>query len=124
MLHPDVEARVGAHQIFSVLLLRNSDYGRHDVSNHSRKWQSDTASAFASITSLLEKLRREKVGNKELKDGINVQEDSKERDASEEELRQGWTHNNSPNFHKIKSIIDRTAVSTNLAEAVRNIPYF
>ncbi|XP_059652292.1 protein SEMI-ROLLED LEAF 2 [Cornus florida] len=121
MLHPGVEARVGAHQIFSVLLIPNSDCRRHDVSNHPRRWHSDTASAsasaFASITALLEKLQREKDGTKVEKNGINVHNDLKERDTAEEELRQGTAHKTSPNFYKIRSIIDRTAGSTNLGEA-------
>ncbi|KAA8545251.1 hypothetical protein F0562_020035 [Nyssa sinensis] len=117
MLHLDVEARVGAHQIFSVLLIPNSNYRRHDVSNHTRRWHSNTASAFASITALLEKLRREKDGTKVEKHGINVQDDMKERDTADEELKQGQACKNSPNFYKLRSLIDRTAGSTNLAEA-------
>ncbi|KAA8536735.1 hypothetical protein F0562_029213 [Nyssa sinensis] len=116
MLHSDVEARVGAHQIFSVLLIPNSNCQRHDIFNHPRRWHSITASTFASITALLEKLRREKDGTKVEKHGINVQDDLKERDTAEE-LKQGQARKNSPNFYKLRSIIDRTAGSTNLAEA-------
>ncbi|KVI11086.1 Armadillo-type fold, partial [Cynara cardunculus var. scolymus] len=62
MLHPDVEIRLSGHQIYSVLLIPSSNHLRRDASNHTRRWSSDTASVFASVTSLLDKLRREKDG--------------------------------------------------------------
>ena len=121
MLYPDVEVRAEAHQIFSALLIPSSDRP-YDVSKNTRRRNSDTASAFTSITSLLERLQREKVGTEAQKHGINIQDDFKNREMSEEERKQGRAIKNSPNFHKISSIIDKAAGSTTLAEAVR-IPY-
>jgi hypothetical protein len=126
MLHPDVEARVGAHQIFSALLIPSSNHPCHEVASlrsgflhQQRRWHSNTASA--SVTALLEKLRREKDGTKVEKHGNNVHDDFKERDIVEEEWKQGRARKNSPNFYKFSSIIDRTAGSTSLSEAVSRI---
>ncbi|GMN44036.1 hypothetical protein TIFTF001_013233 [Ficus carica] len=124
MLHPDIEVRVGAHQIFSILLVPSSNRPRHEVASlrsgflyQSRRWHSSTASAFASITARLEKLRREKDGAKADKHRSNVHEDSEERDSLEEDCKQGRGRKNSPNFYKISSIIDRKAGSIGLNEA-------
>ena len=94
MLHPDVEARVGAHHIFSALLIPSSNHPRHEVSSlrsgflyQPRRWHSNTASA--SITALLEKLRREKDGTKADKCGNSVHDDFKEKDIAEEDWKQG-----------------------------------
>lgn len=129
MLHPDIEVRVGAHQIFSILLVPSSNRPRHEVASlrsgflyQSRRWHSSTASAFASITARLEKLRREKDGAKADKHRSNVHEDSEERDSVEEDCKQGRGRKNSPNFYKISSIIDRKAGSIGLNEAVSSFP--
>lgn len=124
MLHTDVLVRVGGHQIFSVLLFPSSNHPRYDASTLTKNWQSNTASAFASIATLLEKLRREKDGTKVEKQGTNVQDCFKERDNAEEEWKQGWARKNSPNFHTLSSIIDKTAGSTSLAEAEPSIMKF
>lgn len=116
MLHADVEVRVGAHQIFSVLLMPN--YHGYDTSTPTRIWRSSTEPASASISNLLEKLRREKDGYKLEKQGINAQDCSTERDNAEEDWKQGWARKNSPNLHTLSTIIDRTAGSNSLAEAV------
>ena len=126
MLHPDVEARVGAHHIFSALLIPSSNHPRHEVSSlrsgflyQPRRWHSNAASA--SITALLEKLRREKDGTKADKCGNSVHDDFKEKDIAEEDWKQGRIRKNSPNFYKLSSIIDRTAGGTSLSEAVSRI---
>ncbi|KAL7003167.1 hypothetical protein U1Q18_004325, partial [Sarracenia purpurea var. burkii] len=123
MLYPDVEVRAAAHQIFSVLLIPSSN-PHHDVCKNRRRWHSDTASAFASITALLERLRREKDGTKVQKHGISVQDDFKEREVAEEDRKPGRALKNSPNFHKISSIFDRTTGSTSLAVAEPSIMKF
>ncbi|XP_019187723.1 PREDICTED: protein EFR3 homolog B [Ipomoea nil] len=102
MLHPDVEIRIGGHHIFSVLLVTSSNYMRHDAPSHTRRWNSSGASTFSSITALLDKLRREKDATKE--------------DNIEEERKQGRAQRNSPNFHKLNSIIDRTVASASLTD--------
>lgn len=74
-----------------------------------------------SITSLIEKLRKEKDGIK-LKEGRGVQDDLKERDNVDEEHKQGWALNSSPKFQKFSSMIDCTAVSVgSLYEGVRTL---
>lgn len=123
MLHPDVEIRVGGHQIFSTLLIPSSNRLRFDASNDTR-WHSSTASASASITALLEKLRREKDGNKLEKPGFNSQTEFIERDNSEEERKQAWTRKNSPNFYTLSAIIDRTAGSSSLSEVVSDFCHY
>lgn len=130
MLHPDVEARLGAHQIFSVLLIPSSNHPRQTVASlrsgylyEQRRWHSNTASAFASITARLEKLRKEKDGTK-IEHGNNVQDDLKEKEIAEEDWKHGRARKNSPNFYNLSSIIDRTAGSTSLTESVSIFCYF
>ncbi|KAF5739907.1 hypothetical protein HS088_TW12G01119 [Tripterygium wilfordii] len=124
MLHPDVETRIGAHGIFSVLLIPSSNRFRPEHASldpgyliETRRRRSNTASTFASITALLEKLRKEK-------DGAIVENprddavDNKERDILEEDWKQGCAHKkDSPNLYKISSIIDKTTGSTGMTEA-------
>ncbi|KAI9185306.1 hypothetical protein LWI28_006048 [Acer negundo] len=124
MLHPNVETRVGAHQIFSVLLIPSSNHQRHEAASlrsgylcEPRRWRSDTSSTFTSITTLLEKLRRDKDGVKMEKSGYNVHEDVRGRDVVEDDRKQGRALKNSPNVYKLSSIIDRKAGPTNLADA-------
>ncbi|KAG8648315.1 protein SEMI-ROLLED LEAF 2 isoform X2 [Manihot esculenta] len=123
MLHPDVGVRVGAHQIFSMLLIPSSNHSRHGVvSLHSgyicepRRWRSNAASTFSSISELLEKLRREKDGARMEKHKSYSPDDYRERDITEEDWKQGRPRKNSPNFYKISSIIDRTSGTTSLIE--------
>ena len=127
MLHPDTEARVGAHQIFSILLVPSSNRLRHEVASlqsgflhQSRRWHSNTSSTFASITARLEKLRKEKGGSKAEKHWNNAHDDFEERDIVEEDWKQGCGHKNSPNFFKISSIIEKTSGAITLNEAVSN----
>ncbi|KAI4349895.1 hypothetical protein L6164_010438 [Bauhinia variegata] len=104
MLHSDVEARVGAHQIFSILIFPSSI--NPGFPNQHKRWHSNTASA--SITALLEKLRRGKDGTETENLGNNVHDALIERDAVAEDWKQGCGLKNSPNFYKLTSIIDRT----------------
>lgn len=121
MLHSDVEARVGAHLIFSVLLFPSS-FHTHEVSSlrsryldQRNKRHSHTASA--SITALLEKLRRDRDGTKAENHG-NVVHDDKEGDVVAEEWKQSCGLKNSPNFYKLSSIIDRATGSPSLTDTV------
>ncbi|KAJ1383506.1 Armadillo-type fold [Sesbania bispinosa] len=119
MLHPDVEARVGAHLIFSVLLFPSSFHTHEASSLRSRyldqrnKRHSHTASA--SITALLEKLRRGRDGTKAENHG-NIVHDGKEKDVVAEEWKQSCGLKNSPNFYKLSSIIDRATGSPSLID--------
>lgn len=124
MLHHDVEVRAGAHQIFSALLVPCSNSQHGIGSKHPRRWHSDSASPFASIKSLLQRLRREKDGTKVHKPVNNVQDNFKDREVTEEEWKQGRAPKNSSNFHKISSIIDKTTKTTSWAEAEPSILKF
>ncbi|KAB1995009.1 hypothetical protein ES319_D13G132400v1 [Gossypium barbadense] len=75
----------------------------------SRRWRSNNASAFASISVLLEKLRREKDGIKKEKNGFNIHDDLKGKANMEDGRNQGHVHKSSPNIYNITSIIDRAA---------------
>lgn len=112
MLHPDVEIRLSGHQIFSVLLIPNSNHLRRDVSNNTKRWSSDSASVFALVTSLLNKLQREKDGTGVDKSEVCI---PVEKESSEAERKNVWSHNKSPNFQKISSI---TAGELALSNAV------
>ncbi|XP_010546763.1 PREDICTED: uncharacterized protein LOC104818746 [Tarenaya hassleriana] len=113
MLHPNVETRVGAHEIFSVLLIPRSNQSRTGLAsvrssgylNEPRNCRTDKTSAFTPIAALLDKLRREKDGSNNDKNGY----------SAHEELKNCKT---SPNFHKLNSIIDKTSGFTNLADTI------
>ncbi|KAG9129777.1 hypothetical protein Leryth_015995 [Lithospermum erythrorhizon] len=107
MLHPDVEIRVAAHHIFSIVLIPST--------SQPKRWNSSGSSTSASVSALLHKLRKEK-------DGTNIKcDESEERDHFEEEWKQGKACRNSPNFSKLSSIIDRTGGSMILTEAESSI---
>ncbi|KAG1371360.1 putative protein EFR [Cocos nucifera] len=115
MMHPDVETRIGAHQIFSVTLIRSANHPRHESEYlyETKKWQSRTTSVFASATALLQKLRREKGCLNADKDGNDAHTEIKEKSMGDEELKHGWARKGSPYFYKLScSIIDRIAATT------------
>ncbi|KAL1212768.1 Protein SEMI-ROLLED LEAF 2 [Cardamine amara subsp. amara] len=120
MLHPNVETRVGAHEMFSVILLPSSGQSQAGVAsvratdylNESKNWRSDTTSAFTSIAARLDKLRKEKDGIKIEKNGSN---------NTHEDLKNAKS---SPNFHKLNSIIERTNGSINLADMLPSMMKF
>ncbi|KAG6694191.1 hypothetical protein I3842_09G037100 [Carya illinoinensis] len=87
MVHPDHETRIGAHRIFSVVLVPSSVFPRPSSSIPNSKKASDlprtlsrTVSVFSSSAALFEKLRKEMFYSRE-----NIYQDSKENDISEEE---------------------------------------
>ena len=102
MMHPDAETRVGAHQIFSIILVRNPTHLAHDGVFEARKFQTKTASAFANAAALLEKLRQEK----EL---LN----SKETDTTGAHCSIGFNQKSIPNICKISGpILDQSTIET------------
>ncbi|KAL5138656.1 RNA polymerase II-associated protein 3 [Glycine soja] len=122
MLHLDVEARVGAHLIFSILLFPSS-FHTHEISSlrsrylgqhNKRHSHAASVSASASITALLEKLRRNRDSTKAENHG-NIVHDQ-ERDIVAEDWKQGCGLKNSPNFYKFTSIIDRATGSPSLTD--------
>lgn len=93
MVHPDHETRVGAHRIFSVVLVPSSVFPRSSSSTSESKKALDlprtlsrTVSVFSSSAALFEKLRREKFLSQE-----NVFEDTHEIFFSFEETRDAST---------------------------------
>ncbi|MQL81832.1 hypothetical protein Taro_014296 [Colocasia esculenta] len=122
MMHPDVETRVGGHQIFSVLLIRTPGHQKQEYVYEPKKWQSKSASAFASATALLEKLRREKECLNSDKHANDAHDDVKEKEMNDEEHKHGLAQKNSPNFYKINcSIMERTAASAGPVEPETHI---
>ncbi|KAJ7977860.1 ARM repeat superfamily protein [Quillaja saponaria] len=124
MLHPDIEARIGAHRIFSVLLIPFSGHPAYEVSSlrsgcqyQHKKWSSHTASASDSITALLEKLRRCQDGTKTENQGNNVDDGCKQKDIAGDDCKQNCGMKSSPNFYNLSSIIGRTAGNTSLADS-------
>ncbi|KAJ0253150.1 hypothetical protein HA466_0122270 [Hirschfeldia incana] len=118
MLHPNVETRVGAHEIFSVILLPSSGQSQAGLAsvrasgylNESRNLRSDTTSAFSSIAARLDKLRKEK-------DGVKIEKNG----CYNEDLK---NYKSSPNFHKLNSMIDRTAGGVSLADMLPSMMKF
>lgn len=122
MLHPNVETRVGAHQIFSVLLIPSPINQHHEVASvrsgylhEPQQWHSNAAST-TSITALLEKLRRDKNVVKMDKSRYNVHDEIRGRDSVEDDWKQGYAPKTSSSFYKLSSIIERTAGPTNLVD--------
>lgn len=112
MVHPDHETRVGAHRIFSVVLVPSSVCPHpHSTMIESEKptsfsrTLSRTISVFSSSAALFEKLRIEKSSSRE-----NVNLESKEKFFSEEEKR----NNNSGMLNRIRSTYSRAYSSRNL----------
>lgn len=72
MVHPDHETRVGAHRIFSVVLVPSSVFPRSPSLPESKKGLdlprtlSRTVSVFSSSAALFEKLRKEKFSSQEI----------------------------------------------------------
>ncbi|XP_047975823.1 protein SEMI-ROLLED LEAF 2 isoform X1 [Salvia hispanica] len=114
MLHPDVEIRIGGHQIFCVLLIPSFAHARSDFTNHPRRWHSKSMSTFSSIAFLLEKLRLEINGTK-FKHG-GEKDDFQQLNKVEEEWKHGRSHKNSPNIHLISSLMDKAGGPTSLTE--------
>uniref|UniRef100_A0A0D9WE28 Uncharacterized protein n=1 Tax=Leersia perrieri TaxID=77586 RepID=A0A0D9WE28_9ORYZ len=119
MIHPDVDTRVGAHHMFSAVIVRGPCRPRSesDFQYEAKKWQSRTTSVFASATALLEKLRREKESLGSDRPGNMVHDDEKEKNIREEESKHVWARKNSAYFSKLVfSFTDRYATLTSSAE--------
>lgn len=122
-MHSDVETSVGAHQIFALILFPSSLHSRvvslrSGCLDQHNKRHCHTTSASASISALLEKLRRGKHSANPENHGNAVHDECKERDIVAEDWKQGCGSKNSPNFYKLSSITDRTAGLPSLTEAV------
>ncbi|CAM8888674.1 unnamed protein product [Rhodiola kirilowii] len=125
MVHPNIQTRLGAHRIFGVLLTANFEsehetaslrYGFH---HQPKNWQVDTEAAHNSISTLLEKLRKEK-------DSVQAEKhnggcvDSCNEKVLVGEKKQMHTQKSS-SLYKVSSFIDKTSGAVGLSEAE---PYF
>ncbi|RYR02105.1 hypothetical protein Ahy_B06g080935 [Arachis hypogaea] len=115
MLHSDLETSVGAHQIFALILFPNS-FHSHLVPSRSRslhnKRPSHSTSASASISALMEKLRNGRDSANLENHGDIVDDGCRERGIVEEDRnQQGRGSKISPNFYKLKSVIDSTSLT-------------
>ncbi|KAG6771288.1 hypothetical protein POTOM_022636 [Populus tomentosa] len=91
MVHPDHETRVGAHRIFSVVLVPSSVSPRPSSTNPGSNKGSDlsrtlsrTVSVFSSSAALFDKLRRDKTSTRE-----NVCQDNKNNVLEGEQINNG-----------------------------------
>ncbi|KAM0981155.1 protein SEMI-ROLLED LEAF 2-like isoform X2 [Malus sylvestris] len=92
MVHPDHETRVGAHRIFSVVLVPSSVCPTRSSPNTESKKAlnfprtlSRTVSVFSSSAALFEKLRREKISSRESiceEDNENTDNEGEQRDTN------------------------------------------
>ncbi|XP_054801806.1 protein SEMI-ROLLED LEAF 2 isoform X3 [Prosopis cineraria] len=105
MVHPDQETRVGAHRIFSVVLVPTSVFPRPcSAVSYSKKALvvprtiSRTVSVFSSSAALFEKLRQEKFSSRE-----NLCLDDKDIIAEEEQT----ANNNTGIMGRLKSTYSR-----------------
>lgn len=119
MLHPDVQTRVTAHQIFAVILVPSSVSPRSECQQvqsvfqyESKRPLSKPTSAFSSAAALFEKLRKEKVGLQEEKNGSEASDEIKERDGIEEEWRQDGIRKSPTRFYTMnRSFPDMRTIS-------------
>lgn len=102
MVHPDHETRVGAHRIFSVVLVPSSVCPRSNPESKKPtvvpRTLSRTVSVFSSSAALFEKLRKERSSSKE-----NVSQDNNEKVVNEGEGR----NNISGMLNRMKSSYSR-----------------
>ena len=112
MVHPDHETRIGAHRIFSVVLVPSSVCPQPSsvtpVTNKASglpRTLSKTVSVFSSSAALFEKLRKEKSFSRE-----TACLENKENVASEGELK----NNNNGILNRLKSSYSRAYSSRSL----------
>ncbi|KAM3313725.1 hypothetical protein ACQJBY_032943 [Aegilops geniculata] len=120
MVHPDADTRVGAHHIFSAVIVRGPSHQRGDSEYlfATKKCQSRSPSVFSSATALLEKLRREKECLGSDKPGHMMHDDEKERNTHEEDNKHVWARKSPAYFSKLVfSFVDRWATLASSAEA-------
>ncbi|CAN6313041.1 unnamed protein product [Urochloa humidicola] len=120
MVHPDIDTRVGAHHMFSAIVVRGPSHLRSESEYlYETKKQSRTTSVFASATALLEKLRREKESLSSDKPRNIFNDDVKEKNTHEEDHKQVLSQRNSAYFSKlVLSFTERYAkLSNSMQEA-------
>ncbi|KAL9660108.1 hypothetical protein QQ045_024919 [Rhodiola kirilowii] len=120
MVHPNIQTRLGAHRIFGVLLTANFEsehetaslrYGFH---HQPKNWQVDTEAAHNSISTLLEKLRKEKDSVQAGKHNGGCVDSCNEK-VLVGEKKQMHTQKSS-SLYKVSSFIDKTSGAVGLSE--------
>lgn len=113
MIHTDIDTRVGAHHMFSAIVVRGPSHLRSESEYlYETKKQSRTTSVFASATALLEKLRREKESLSSDKPRNIMHDDVKEMNMHEEDKRKNPAY-----FSKlVSSFIERCAKRSSSVE--------
>lgn len=83
MLHPDHDTRIGAHQIFSVVLVPTSiaPQSDHTVSESKKnvlypRTLSRTVSVFSSSAALFDKLKHQRIQSREIPSELNKEKPS------------------------------------------------
>ncbi|CAN6301144.1 unnamed protein product [Urochloa humidicola] len=120
MVHPDIDTRVGAHHMFSAIIVQGPSHLRSESEYlYETKKQSRTTSVFASATALLEKLRREKESLSSDKPRNIINDDVKEKNTHEEDHKQVLSQKKSAYFSKlVLSFTERYAkLSNSMQEA-------
>lgn len=115
MLHTDIDTRVGAHHMFSAIIVRGPSHLRTESEYlYETKKQSRNTSVFASATALLEKLRREKESSDKPRNIMH--DDVKEMNMHEEDKRKNPAY-----FSKlVSSFIERCATRSTV-EVLRTL---
>lgn len=121
MVHPDHEVRLGAHRIFSVVLVPSSISPCQSSTNSEAKkglnlrTLSRTVSVFSSSAALFEKLRKEKTSFKE-----NSHQDNQETVVEGEEIRSGKLDTLKLSYSRVYSVKNSPAHLTTVENPVSN----
>lgn len=123
MLHPDHEIRIGAHRIFSVVLVPSSvspcssSPNSESKNGFNRRTLSRTGTVFSSSAALFEKLRKEMTSFKE-----RSHQDNKENVVEGEKMRNGRI--NSLKFsYSIKNSLGPTTTDENPESSKETVSY-
>ncbi|KAG8646692.1 protein SEMI-ROLLED LEAF 2 isoform X2 [Manihot esculenta] len=121
MVHPDHEVRLGAHRIFSVVLVPSSISPCQSSTNSEAnkglnlRTLSRTVSVFSSSAALFEKLRKEKTSFKE-----NSHQDNQETVVEGEEIRSGMLDTLKLSYSRVYSVKNSPAHLTTVENPVSN----
>uniref|UniRef100_A0A6N2N8B8 Uncharacterized protein n=1 Tax=Salix viminalis TaxID=40686 RepID=A0A6N2N8B8_SALVM len=119
MLHPDHETRVGAHRIFSVVLVPSSVSPCPSSTNNSAdlsRTLSRTVSVFSSSAALFDKLRRDKTPTRE-----NACQDSKNNAHEGEQISNGMLARLKSSTSRVYSMRNSLVPSTSDENPVNNL---
>ncbi|KAB2631306.1 hypothetical protein D8674_008825 [Pyrus ussuriensis x Pyrus communis] len=133
MVHPDHETRVGAHRIFSVVLVPSSVCPSRSLPNAESKKAlnfprtlSRTVSVFSSSAALFEKLKREKISSRDSiceEDNENSVADGEQGDTNSgilSRLRSSYSRTYSMKSSPAPSAINENSVNNSIKEPEAN----